>query len=110
MFCMYLLLLYPYIKAIGQLVMKILYLNDLGDTECLVFELLYVVSYTSPLYQILKQLLMETLHFKDGGGGTMYCLAANAVVLVLRECQIAIATYLRGYLPSYDVVLQCIEN
>ena len=26
------------------------------------------------------------------------------------ECQISIATYLRGYLPSYQVVLQCIWN
>ena len=26
------------------------------------------------------------------------------------ECQISIATYLRGYLPSYQVALQCIWN
>ena len=29
---------------------------------------------------------------------------------VVWECQISIATYLRGYLPSYQVVLQCIWN
>ena len=26
------------------------------------------------------------------------------------ECQMSIATYLRGYLPSYQVILQCIWN
>ena len=51
-----------------------------------------------PLHTNLKaigRLLLEILHFKDLGdaGG---CLAANAVVLVLGEYQISIATYLRG--------------
>ena len=35
---------------------------------------------------------------------------SNAVDLVLGECQISMATYLRGYLPSYKVVWQCIGN
>ena len=37
-------------------------------------------------------------------------VVTNAVDQVLGECQISMATYLRGYLPSYKVVLQCIEN
>ena len=68
---MYFLMPVSNIKAIGQLVMKILHFEDLWDTESVV---------------------------------------TNAVVLVLGECQISIKTYLRGYLPSYEVVLQCIGN
>ena len=42
--------------------------------------------------------------------GDTESVVTNAVVLVLGERQISIATYLRGYLPSYKVVLQCIGN
>ena len=51
----------------------------------------YIASDTSPLYQILKQ----SDNYKDLGD---------------TECQISIATYLMGYLPSYKVKLQYIEN
>ena len=39
---------------------------------------------------------MEILHLEDLGDTPKCCLAANAVVLVLGEYQISIATYLRG--------------
>ena len=45
-----------------------------------------------------------------GGGDTERRLAAKRVVLKCWECYISIATYLRGHLPSYQVVLQCIWN
>ena len=45
---------------------------------------------------------MEILHL-EALGDTECHLAVNAVVLVLREYQISIATYLRGYLPSYKI-------
>ena len=56
---MYLLMLYPVsnLKAIGQLVMEVLHLKDLRDTESVVM---------------------------------------NAVVIVLGECQISKAMYIRG--------------
>ena len=76
----------------------------------------YVPSDALPLYQILKQsdtLVMDVLHFKDLRDTES--VVTNSVVLVLGECQISIATYIRGwgggvYLPSYKVVLQCIGN
>ena len=42
--------------------------------------------------------------------GDTESLITNAVVLVLAECHISMAKYLRGYLPSYKIVLQCIGN
>ena len=44
----------------------------------------------------------EILHFEDLGV-TECRLTANAVVLVLGEYQISIATYLGGYLLSYTI-------
>ena len=41
---------------------------------------------------------MEILHLKDLGDTES--VVTNAVLLVLGERQISIATYLRGYLPS----------
>ena len=55
---------------------------------------------------------MEILHFKDLGDTES--VVTDAVVLVLGERQISIATYLGGegggYIASYIVVLQCIGN
>ena len=51
---------------------------------------------------------MEILHFEDLGN--IKSVVTNAVVLVLGECQISMATYLRGYLASYKAALQCIGN
>ena len=51
---------------------------------------------------------MVISHFKDLGATEG--VVTNAVVLGLGECQISLATYLRAYLPSYIVVLQCIGN
>ena len=49
---------------------------------------------------------MEILHLGDTEN-----VVTNAVVLVLGECQMLMATYLSGggggYLPSYTVALQC---
>ena len=62
----------------------------------------YVASDTSPLYQILKQsdnYLWRYCILKIGGYKCR--LAVNTVVLVLREYQISIAMYRRGYLPTY---------
>ena len=53
---------------------------------------LYVPTDVLPMYQIYKaigQLVMKILHFKDMG-------VTNAVVLVLEECQISMATYIGG--------------
>ena len=47
---------------------------------------------------------MEILHLKDFGDTKSVVM--NAVVLVFEECQIAMATYIRGY----KVVLQYIGN
>ena len=58
-------------------------------------------------FKAFVQLDMEILHFKDLGD-TECRLAANAVVLVLGKFHVSIATYLKGYIPSYKVVLQCI--
>ena len=51
---------------------------------------------------------MEILHLKDLGDPEN--VVANAVVRVQGECQFSMATSLRGYLPPYTVVVQCIEN
>ena len=88
--------------------MEILHFKDLGDTESVIDNFVYVPSDALPLYQILKQLVMEILHFIDLGDTES--VLTNAVVLVLGECQISMAKYLRGYLPSYKVALQCIWN
>ena len=53
-------------------------------------------------FRAIGPLLIEILHFEDLGD-TECRLATNTVVLVLRENQISIATYLRGYLPSYKI-------
>ena len=42
------------------------------------------------------------LHLKDLGDTESVIM--NAVVLVLGECQIPMATYLRGHLPSYRCI------
>ena len=42
--------------------------------------------------------------------GNTKSVMTNAVVLVLGECHILVARYLRGYLPSYKFGLQCILN
>ena len=63
------------------------------------YNYLYVPSDALPLYQILKQSEHYLLHFKDLGDTES--VITNAVVLVLGECQMSIATYLRVYLPSY---------
>ena len=67
---------------------------------------MYVPSDTVPVYQILKQSVMEILHFKDLGATES--VVTNTVVLVLGEWQISMAMYLRGYLPSYKIALHCI--
>ena len=46
---------------------------------------------------------MEILHFNDMGNTES--VVTNAVVLVLGDCQISIATYPRGYLPSFKFAL-----
>ena len=46
---------------------------------------------------------MDILHFEDLGDTES--AVTNAVVPVLGECQMSMATYLRGYLPSYKVAL-----
>ena len=45
---------------------------------------------------------MEILHFEDLGDTESVVM--NEVVLVLGDCQVYMATCLRGYLPSYKVV------
>ena len=45
-------------------------------------------------FKAIGQLLMEILHFKDLGDTVS--VVTNAVVLVLRECQMSIVTYLMG--------------
>ena len=69
---------------------------------------MYVPSDALPLYQILKQSVMEILHLKDLRDA--YSVVMNAVVLVPGGCQIPMAMYLRGYLPICKVVLQCVGN
>ena len=56
----------------------------------------------------IGQLFMKILHFEDLADTES--VVTNSGVLVLWECQVSIATYLRGYLPSYKVVLQCNGN
>ena len=67
-----------------------LYINTL------LYGFRYVTSVSN--FKSLRQLLMEILHFKDVGDTERH-LADNAFVLVLGECQISIATYLRGIYP-----------
>ena len=64
---------------------------------------IYVASDTSPLYQILKQSLVEILHFKDLGDIVCH-LVANADVLVLGVSNFNNNVPQGGYLPSYKVV------
>ena len=45
-------------------------------------------------FRTIRQLFMEILHFKDLGDTENVVM--NAVVLVLGECQISMAKYLRG--------------
>ena len=45
-------------------------------------------------FRTIRQLFMEILHFNDLGDTEH--VVTNAVVLVLGECQISMATYLRG--------------
>ena len=56
---------------------------------------LYVPSDALPLYEknykAIGQLVMEILHFNDLG---IHSVVTNAVVLVLGECHISMATYL----------------
>ena len=51
---------------------------------------------------------MEILHLEDLGDTES--VVTNAVVLVLGDCQISMATCLKVYLHSYNVSLQCIGN
>ena len=51
---------------------------------------------------------MDILHFEDLGDTES--VVTNAVVLVLGDGKISMATCLRGYLPPYKVVLQCNGN
>ena len=97
--------------------MKILRFKELRDTECrhecsygvyLVIVCDLLMLYPVSNFKAIGQLVMEILHFVDLGDTVS--VVTNAVVLVLGECQISMATYLRGYLPSYKVVLQCIGN
>ena len=47
-------------------------------------------------FKAIGQLVMEILHFKDLGDTAI--VITNAIVLVLRECQISIPTYIWGYI------------
>ena len=70
---------------------------------------LYVPSDALPLYNILNRTIgygdIAFQRFED-----IESVVTNVVVLVLGECQISMATYLRGYLPSCKVILQYIWN
>ena len=59
-------------------------------------------------FKAIRQLVLEILLFKDLRNTES--VVTNAVVLVLGGCKLSMATYLRGYLPSYKVVLQCMWN
>ena len=61
-----------------------------------------LILYPVSNFKAIRQFVMEILHFKDLGDTSV---VTNAVVLVLGECKISIATYLRGYLPSHKVAL-----
>ena len=67
-------------------------------------NIVYVASDTASVYNLnaIGSLLMEILHFEDLGD-TECRLAANAVVLVIGEQQISIATTSGGYLPSCKI-------
>ena len=86
---MYLLSLYPCVKF--ESYRKIGYGNTALQFVLCSFR--YFTSVSN--FKAIGQLLMEILHFEDLGD-TECRLAANAVVLVLGECQISIATYLKG--------------
>ena len=83
--------------------MEILHLKELGDTESV--SRLPMYTY---IFKAIGQFAMDILHLKDLGD--IESVVTNAVVRVLGEIQISIATYLRGYLPSYKIVLHCIGN
>ena len=91
--------------------MEILHFKELGDTESVYLVIdnfgMYLMMLTPESnIKAIGKLVMKLLHFKDLG--VTESVITNAVVLVLGKCQILIATYLRGYLPSYKVVLKCI--
>ena len=65
------------------------------ELPCFVCSFRYFTSVSN--LKAIGLLLMEILHFEDFVGiQDLCCLAANAVVLVLGEYQISIATYLGG--------------
>ena len=93
------------VTAIGQLFMDILHFKELGDTESVVTNAVYLVNdifvyvpsgalYPLSNFKAIGQLVMEILHLKDLGDTAS--VVTNAVVLVLRECEISIPTYLWG--------------
>ena len=53
-------------------------------------------------FKAIEHLVMEILHFKDLGDTES--VAMHAVVLVLAECHISMATHLRGYLFNCNLL------
>ena len=68
----------------------------------------FVMLYPCINFKAIWQLVIEILHLQTLRNTKS--VITNAVVLVIGECHILVARYLRGYLPSYKFGLQCILN